>query len=117
MDEKLEAKSPQDLKFDQRGLVPAIVQDKDTKQVLMLAYMNAESLTISLREGRTCFYSRSRQKLWRKGETSGNIQKIDKIFYDCDKDTLLVLVEQHGPACHTGKKSCFYRQLKTKVKK
>ncbi|MBU1524265.1 MAG: phosphoribosyl-AMP cyclohydrolase [Candidatus Omnitrophica bacterium] len=77
----------------------------------MLAYMNRESLKLTLKEKRTCFYSRSRKVLWRKGETSGNIQKIKEIYYDCDSDTLLIKVEQTGPACHTGEKSCFYRKI------
>ena len=99
------------LKFDDKGLIVTIVQDKDTKGVLMVAYMNKESLRITLKEKRTCFYSRSRKVLWRKGETSGNIQKVKSIYYDCDKDALLIAVKQTGPACHTGKKSCFYRKL------
>lgn len=99
------------LKFDQKGLVPAIVQDKKTGDVLMVAYMNKESLKITLKEKRTCFYSRSRKVLWRKGETSGNIQKVKEIYYDCDKDTLLIKVEQKGVACHTGEWSCFFRRL------
>ncbi|RKY29421.1 MAG: phosphoribosyl-AMP cyclohydrolase [Candidatus Omnitrophota bacterium] len=99
------------LKFDKRGLIPAIVQDYKTKEVLMLAYMNKESLKITLKEGRTCFYSRSRRVLWRKGESSGNIQKVKEIYYDCDKDALLVKVKQVGVACHTGNRSCFYRRL------
>ncbi len=99
------------LKYNEKGLIPAIVQEYKTNQVLMLAYMNKESLKITLKEGRTCFFSRSRQKLWRKGETSGHIQKVRHIFYDCDKDTLLVLVDQTGPACHTGAKSCFFRKM------
>lgn len=99
------------LKFDERGLIPAIIQDGDTNEVLMLAYMNEQSLRITLEEKRTCFYSRSRKVLWRKGETSGNIQKIKDIYYDCDKDTLLIKVCQTGPACHTGEKSCFFRKL------
>lgn len=99
------------LKFDERGLIPVIIQDGDTNEVLMLAYMNAESLKITIEEKRTCFYSRSRKVLWRKGETSGNIQKIKEIYYDCDKDTLLIKVCQTGPACHTGEKSCFFREL------
>jgi len=99
------------LKFDKRGLMPAIVQDYKTKEVLMLAYMNKESLKITLKEGRTCFYSRSRRVLWRKGESSGNIQKVKEIYYDCDKDALLVKVKQVGVACHTGNRSCFYRRL------
>jgi phosphoribosyl-AMP cyclohydrolase len=84
---------------------------KKTGYVLMIAYMNEESIKITLDEGRTCFYSRSRQKLWRKGETSGHIQKVKNIYYDCDKDALLVVVQQEGAACHTGNWSCFYRKL------
>jgi phosphoribosyl-ATP pyrophosphohydrolase/phosphoribosyl-AMP cyclohydrolase len=100
-----------DLKFNEKGLIPAIVQDKKTGDVLMIAYMNEESIKITLDEGRTCFYSRSRQKLWRKGETSGHIQKVKNIYYDCDKDALLIVVQQEGAACHTGNWSCFYRKL------
>jgi phosphoribosyl-ATP pyrophosphohydrolase/phosphoribosyl-AMP cyclohydrolase len=99
------------LRFDRLGLIPAIIQDKKTGEVLMLAYMNKESLKITLKEKRTCFYSRSRKVLWRKGETSGNIQKVKGIWYDCDKDALLIKVEQVGVACHTGNRSCFYRKL------
>jgi phosphoribosyl-AMP cyclohydrolase len=99
------------LKFNEKGLIPAIVQDEKSKDVLMIAYMNKESIQITLNEQRTCFYSRSRQKLWRKGETSGHIQKVKSIYYDCDGDALLVLVEQTGVACHTGRWSCFYRKL------
>ena len=102
---------PGDIKYDERGLVPAIVQEVGTCQVLMLAYMNRESLGRTLETGRTWFYSRSRQELWPKGETSGNIQRVKKVLYDCDADTLLVLVEQIGAACHTGEKTCFYREL------
>ena len=91
-----------ELKFNQDGLIPAIVVDTETKQVLMLAYMNDESLRISMAEGRTCFWSRSRQELWRKGETSGNVQRIVSITADCDADTLLIEVRKDGPACHTG---------------
>jgi phosphoribosyl-ATP pyrophosphohydrolase/phosphoribosyl-AMP cyclohydrolase len=100
-----------DLRFNEKGLIPAIVQDKKTGDVLMIAYMNEESIKITLDEGRTCFYSRSRQKLWRKGETSGHVQKVKNIYYDCDKDALLVVVQQEGVACHTGNWSCFYRKL------
>jgi len=100
------------LKYNENGLIPAIVQDVKTKKVLMLAYMNKESLKITLREKRTCFYSRSRKTLWRKGETSGNIQKVKEIYYDCDKDALLIEVEQVGVACHTKNFSCFYRKIK-----
>ena len=96
-----------DLKFDDRGLIPAIVVDYLTRDVLTLAYMNRESLEISMKEGRTCFWSRSRNELWRKGETSGNVQHIVKITADCDRDALTVHVKKDGPACHTGAESCF----------
>ena len=96
------------LKFDEKGLIPAIVQDYYTKQVLTVAYMNREALEITLREGQTCFYSRSRQQLWRKGETSGNTQKVVSITSDCDRDALVVEVIKKGPACHTGAESCFF---------
>lgn len=95
------------LKFDEKGLIPAIVVDAESKKVLTLAYMNRESLEISIREGRTCFYSRSRQELWRKGETSGNVQHIVSITADCDRDALTVEVVKEGPACHLGMDSCF----------
>ncbi len=95
------------LKFDEKGLIPAIVVDADTKKVLTLAYMNKESLKISMEKGLTCFYSRSRQELWLKGETSGNYQHIVSITADCDKDALTVLVKKDGPACHLGTDSCF----------
>ena len=95
------------LKFDEKGLIPAIVVDAETKKVLTLAYMNRESLGISLAEERTCFWSRSRQELWRKGETSGNVQHIVSITADCDRDALVVEVEPEGPACHLGGVSCF----------
>ena len=96
-----------ELKYDANGLIPAIVVDADTKKVLTLAYMNKESLEISMREKRTCFWSRSRQELWRKGETSRNVQHIVSITADCDKDALTVLVKKEGPACHRGTDSCF----------
>ena len=96
-----------ELKFDEKGLIPAIVVDAKTKQVLTLAYMNEESLKISMEKGLTCFYSRSRQELWLKGETSGNYQHIVSITADCDKDALTVMVEPDGPACHLGTRSCF----------
>lgn len=95
------------LKFDEKGLIPAIVVDADTKKVLTLAYMNRESLEISIREKRTCFWSRSRQELWQKGETSGNVQHIVSITADCDRDALTVVVKKDGPACHLGTDSCF----------
>ncbi len=95
------------LKFDDKGLIPAIVVDSITKKVLTLAYMNKESLKISIEKGLTCFYSRSRQELWLKGETSGNYQHIVSITADCDKDALVVMVEKDGPACHKGTDSCF----------
>lgn len=100
-----------DLKFDANGLIPAIVQDHYTKEVLTLAYMNAESLAITIDEGRTCFFSRSRQELWRKGETSGNVQHVVSITADCDKDALVVEVVKSGPACHTGAESCFFNPV------
>ena len=95
------------LKFDEKGLIPAIVVDAESKKVLTLAYMNRESLEISMQEGRTCFFSRSRQELWRKGETSGNVQHIVSITADCDRDVLTVEVIKDGPACHLGTDSCF----------
>ena len=99
------------LKFDEKGLIPAIVVDAKSGKVLTLAYMNRESLKISMEEGKTCFWSRSRQELWRKGETSGNYQHIVKITADCDRDALTVLVEKDGPACHTGADSCFNEEI------
>ena len=102
-----------DLKYDTNGLIPAIIQDVHTKDVLMLAYMNVESLQKTLKSGETWFWSRSRQELWHKGEISGNVQKVVEICYDCDVDTLLVLVDPTGPACHTGARTCFFRNLKS----
>ena len=99
------------LKFDEKGLITAVVQDFYTKKVLTVAYMNRESLEISIKEGKTCFYSRSRQKLWRKGETSGNFQHIVRITADCDGDALVVEVIKDGPACHLGTDSCFSNLL------
>ena len=96
-----------DIQFNSHGLIPAVVVDATSKKVLTVAYMNRESLEISLREGRTCFWSRSRQKLWRKGEESGNVQHIVEIIADCDRDALVVLVNKDGPACHLGTDSCF----------
>lgn len=103
-----------DLRYDENGLIPAIVQEESTGQVLMIAYMNHQSLQKTIDTGRTWFYSRSRKELWPKGETSGNIQTVKKILFDCDADALLVRVEQVGVACHTGEKSCFYRELALK---
>lgn len=98
-----------EIKFDTNGLVPAIVQDAATKDILMMAWMNAESLQLTLEKGETVFWSRSRQEIWHKGATSGNVQKVVEVRVDCDADTLLVLVEPAGPACHTGERTCFYR--------
>ena len=100
-----------ELKFDEKGLIPAIVQDHYTKEVLTLAYMNARSLAITIGEGYTCFWSRSRSELWRKGETSGNRQRVVSITADCDKDALVVEVVKSGPACHTGAESCFFNPV------
>jgi len=105
-----EVKIPE-LKLDPNGLIVAVVQDYKSKDVLMVAYMNEESLKATIKEGRTCFWSRSRKELWRKGLTSGHVQIIKNIYYDCDIDALLVLVEQKGAACHTGERTCFYRKL------
>lgn len=99
------------LNWDEKGLIPAIVQDASTKQVLMMAYMNAESLQKTLDIGEAVFWSRSRGEIWHKGATSGNTQKVVSIAIDCDEDTLLILVNPNGPACHTGAVSCFYREL------
>ncbi len=109
-------KIPQDLKYDDKGLIPAIIQDWQTKDVLMVAYMNNESVRRSVETGLTWFWSRSRQKFWQKGETSGHIQRIKEILYDCDQDTLLIKVEQTGPACHTGSRSCFFRSFSQEEK-
>ena len=100
-----------ELKFDEKGLIPAIVQDHYTKEVLTLAYMNQESLAITIDERRTCFWSRSRSELWRKGDTSGAVQHVVSITADCDCDALVVEVVKDGPACHTGAESCFFNQL------
>ncbi len=100
-----------ELKFDEKGLIPCVIVDSVSKKVLTLAYMNKESLEISLEKELTCFYSRSREKLWLKGETSGNYQHIVSITADCDRDSLVVVVEKDGPACHTGEESCFHKPL------
>ncbi|CAG0958242.1 phosphoribosyl-AMP cyclohydrolase [Anaerolineae bacterium] len=100
-----------DIKWDERGLIPAIVQDATTQQVLTLAYMNAEALRLTLDTGEAHFWSRSRSELWHKGATSGNVQRVREVRVDCDADTILLLVDPAGPACHTGEVSCFYRTV------
>jgi phosphoribosyl-AMP cyclohydrolase len=100
------------LNWNEQGLIPAIVQDSQSLEVLMLAWMNADSLQHTLDSGETWFWSRSRQELWHKGATSGNIQKVVRVEVDCDEDALLIIVNPAGPACHTGERSCFYRFLK-----
>lgn len=101
-----------ELNFNKEGLIPAIIQDADNNEILMLAYMNRESLAKTLETRKTWFFSRSRQELWNKGATSGNLQDVKEIFYDCDKDTLLIKVKQTGVACHRGTRSCFTETLK-----
>ncbi len=100
-----------EIKFNSDGLVPCIAQDHETKEVLMLAYMNKEAFDLTVKTGLGTYYSRSRQSLWVKGETSGHYQHVKEIRYDCDCDTILILVDQEGAACHTGNRSCFYRKL------
>ncbi|MEJ2059082.1 MAG: phosphoribosyl-AMP cyclohydrolase [Gammaproteobacteria bacterium] len=100
------------IKFDDQGLIPAIAQQHDTGEVLMMAWMNRESLDETLDTGRVCYWSRSRGRLWRKGETSGQVQRLVELRVDCDADTLLLLVDQTGPACHTGRRSCFYHAVR-----
>ena len=102
---------PAEPTFDDRGLIPAVIQDADNGEVLMVAWMNRESLDRTLADGRTWFWSRSRQELWPKGATSGNVQHVQEVRIDCDGDTLLVRVHQDGLACHTGNRSCFFRTL------
>lgn len=105
----------ENLKFDEKGLIPAVIQEVDTKEVLMVAYMDKEALRLTIETGYTHFWSRSRQKYWKKGETSGNVQEVKVIYYDCDADCLLVMVKQHGNgACHTGNRTCFYREIAIK---
>jgi phosphoribosyl-AMP cyclohydrolase len=106
--------SVKDLKFDDKGLIPAIIQDYKDGTVLMLAYMNAESVKRTLKLGKTCFWSRSRKEFWVKGETSGHFQFVKSIAYDCDLDALLIKVRQVGVACHTGNRSCFFRKIPLK---
>lgn len=100
------------VKFDATGLVPCVVQQEQTGEVLMMAWMNAESLALTIKTGTTWFWSRSRQELWNKGATSGNIQHVKHLLVDCDADTLVVVVDSPGPACHTGHRSCFFREIK-----
>lgn len=99
------------VKFDERGLVPAIVQDDDSGDVLMLAWMNAESLQLTMEKGTTWFWSRSRKELWNKGATSGNTQHVSEVLYDCDGDVVLLKVHPDGPACHTGERTCFFQRI------
>jgi len=101
----------EDLKFNEKGLIPAIAQDADTGEVLMLAYMNAEALRLTLTTGDAWFYSRSRQELWHKGETSGNYIRVREVWKDCDSDTILIKGKPTGPVCHTGNKTCFFERL------
>lgn len=100
------------VKFDATGLVPCVVQQEQTGEVLMVAWMNAESLALTIKTGTTWFWSRSRQELWNKGATSGNIQHVKHLLVDCDADTLVAVVDSPGPACHTGRRSCFFREIK-----
>lgn len=102
----------ENLKFDTNGLIAAIAQQYDTGEILMLAWMNQEAVTETINTGRVCYFSRSRQQLWRKGETSGQIQKLIEMRIDCDADALLLLVDQTGVACHTGRRSCFYKAVR-----
>ncbi len=114
MDRERDALGIEEMKYDEHGLIPAVIQQSGTGEVLMVAYMNAESLAKTVETGYTWFWSRSRQKYWQKGESSGHVQKVREIRYDCDADCLLVTVDQVGPgACHTGERSCFYRVLGT----
>lgn len=101
-----------DVKFDGNGLVPCVVQQEGTGEVLMVAWMNSESLALTIKTGTTWFWSRSRQELWNKGATSGNMQQVKHLLVDCDADTLVAVVDSSGPACHTGHRSCFFREIK-----
>ena len=100
----------ENIKFNSKGLIPTIIQQYDTNEVLMLAWMNKESLEETIKTKKTCFWSRSRNKIWRKGETSGNIQLVKDVKFDCDNDTILIKVDSKGPACHTGENSCFFNE-------
>lgn len=108
---RLADRLPGKLKWDANGLIPAIVQDSSTSEILMLAWMNEQSLDLTLEKGTTWFWSRSRGELWNKGATSGNLQHVEQVLVDCDGDALVVKVHPDGPACHTGERTCFYRQL------
>ena len=108
MDDRIE-QALAEIKFDRDGLVPAVAQQHDTGEVLMVAWMNRDALRATLTEGRVCYWSRSRRKLWRKGETSGQVQQLREMRLDCDGDAVLLLVDQHGVACHTGRRNCFFR--------
>ncbi len=105
----------EELRYDDRGLIPAVVQQHDTGEVLMVAWMSEESLRLTVERGETVFWSRSRQELWHKGETSGNFLRLRELRYDCDLDAVLALVEPEGPACHTGERTCFHRELPAEV--
>ena len=107
-----EITDPSKLKYDARGLIPCVVQQYDTGEVLMVAWMNEESVGLTLKTGTTWFWSRSRQELWNKGATSGNMQEVKELWADCDSDTLLVKVDSPGPACHTGNRTCFFKHIK-----
>jgi phosphoribosyl-AMP cyclohydrolase len=107
----VDAVAIENLTFDERGLIPAVVQDAENGDVLMMAWMNRESIARTIAEGRTVFWSRSRQELWRKGDTSGHVQHVQEVRVDCDADVLLVRVHQEGAACHTGERTCFFRTL------
>ena len=113
---KITPRTIKKLKFNEVGLIPAIVQDYKSKDVLMLAYMNVDSLKETLKNGKACYWSRSRKEYWVKGMTSGHFQFVKGVYYDCDCDTLLIKVRQIGSACHTMKRSCFYRKIETNKK-
>lgn len=107
-----------ELKYDEKGLIPAVIQEAETGEVLMVAYMDKTALEMTLKTGYTHFWSRSRRKYWKKGETSGSLQEVREIYYDCDEDTLLVkVIQRGGGACHTGNRTCFYRGIKPPAKK
>ena len=109
--EEIIAKSLSEMKFSDKGLIPAIAQQGDDGEILMMAWMNQDAIRETLTTGRVCYWSRSRQSLWRKGETSGQIQSLKHFRYDCDRDTILLIVDQKGVACHTGRRSCFYHEI------